>query len=139
MPTATATEKTVRRFQVLRGRHVEGHCYQDPETGEQHLVSQEEYEKEPKRYTPAQFYKGGPFGDIVETDKNLLRFNQPGSTKFKLLAPGERPEPEINDGLEEMTIQQLREYAEDLEIEIPQTTTKKSDIVTIIRAEMQRA
>ena len=136
---ATKEEKTTRRFQVLRGRHVHGYVRVDPDTGEHTPVSKEEKEANPAGVKPAAYYKGGPLGDIVETDRNLLRFNKPGSTKFKLLAPGESPVPTVNDGLEEMSVPDLRAYAEDLELELPSDVKRKGDIIQEIRSAMARA
>ena len=141
MTTATETAPTVKkmRYEVLVGRHIEGFVRVDPDTGDITVVSNEERKENPAGTKPAAYYKGGPLGNIVESSRNLLRFNHPGSIKFKVLGPEEQPTPDIDDGLEDMTIRDLRDYADSLSIEIPQTTTKKSDIIVIIRDEMERA
>jgi len=137
--TEEKTKSTPRRFQVLVGRHVHGYVRIDPDTGDHTAVTKEEKEENPAGVKPAAYYKDGPLGDIVETDRNLLRFNKPGSTKFKMLAPGESPVAEVDDGLEEMTVPDLREYAKDLELLIPPDVTRKGDIIQEIRSAMARA
>jgi len=142
MPVTEAqpkTEKSVKRFQVLIGRHRHGYMRTDPDTGEVFAVTAEDKEANPAGVKPAAYYKDGPLGDIVKTDRNLLRFNKPGSTKFKLLALGESPVAEVNDGLEEMTVPDLRSYAQDLELELPEDVKRKGDIIKEIRAAMARA
>tara|TARA_R110000824_G_scaffold172434_1_gene350348 strand:+ start:60736 stop:61164 length:429 start_codon:yes stop_codon:yes gene_type:complete len=142
MPVTEAqpkTAKSMKRFQVLVGRHVHGYMRTDPDTGDITSVTAEEKAENPAGVKPAPYYKDGPLGDIVETDRNLLRFNKPGSTKFKLLALGESPVADVNDGLEEMTVPDLRSYAQDLELELPEDVKRKGDIIKEIRVAMARA
>jgi hypothetical protein len=108
------------RFQILRGRHVGGKAITDSETGKLRLATEDEINNHPDRanFRPAAFYKGSPFGDIVETDKNLLKFNSPGSVKFKMVAIDQDIVPDIDDGLETMTVAQLKKYCKENGIEI---------------------
>lgn len=139
------------RFQVLVGRHIEGLAYRDQETEGYRLATCEEADAYGKlragsaseaesviaaSIVPAVYYKGGPLGDVIETDRNLGRFNSVGSTKFKLLALGEELVPEINDGLEGLTVRELRAYAKENSIEFSGSpeNMRKEDLLKEIRA-----
>lgn len=123
------------RFQVLHGRHIEGHARVDPDTGKHTLVNKEEYLADKANCQQAIYYKDGPIGNIVETDKNLLKFNSVGSTKFKLISHDDEIVPEVNDGLEMMTAKQLLAYAEGEEIPLPPNADvlKKHELLKHLR------
>ena len=95
------------RFEVLRGIHSEGDLLYAPLA----------HDGSP---TP------GTVGNIVETDTNLVRKH--GAVKFKQIH-----EPEPVDELDGMTITQLMEYAETLEIDLSKAK-KKAEIIQTIRA-----
>ena len=125
------------RFQVLRGRHIEGFATTDPVTGHIRRATQEEM-NDPDvaaNLTPATYYRNGPLGDIVECDKNLLKFNSRGSTKFKLLAKDDDIVPDVDDGLEQMTVAQLKAYLKDnaIEVEGNPDNLRKSDLIKAAR------
>lgn len=89
-------------YRVLKGRHVEG---------------------KDKDGNPARYYKGGPLGDVVETDKDLDKLNDPQDPKFQNLGNSYQPSIEpiaqsTDSVLDEMTKEELIEFAEAEEIEI---------------------
>lgn len=112
---------TVRKYKVLAGRHVEN---------------------------DKRFYKGGPNGDIFESDKNILKFNVKGfPPKFALVsalveeaitpqAEENSPEPDGSEELDKdllaMTLDELRAFAAEGEIDIKGLKTK-DDIVRRIQ------
>jgi len=85
-------------------------------------------------------YEAGSANDIVESPTDLEA--QFGREKFKRLheadtasgvAVAEAPIPD-GDGLEDMTVGQLREYAEGNEIDLGEAR-KKDEIIAVIRGE----
>ena len=110
-----------KKYKVLAGRHVEN---------------------------GVRFYKGGPNGDIFESDKNILKFNVRGfPPKFALVsalvdeATTSQGEPEIDPeqssadldkDLVAMTIDELKAFAAEGEIDI-KGLTKKDDIIRRIQ------
>lgn len=108
-------------YRVLKGRHVEG----VDESGV------------PKRY-----YKGGPHGEVIETDKDLEKLNDPRDPKFERLSdtyePSLEPEPiaqSTDSVLDEMSKEELIEFAEAEEIEIDKRKNKEN-ILEQIKAAM---
>lgn len=91
--------------------------------------------------------------NIVETDEDLAtRFNQPGSVKFQRVQgitiqeaaergfadgtiPSNTPAPIVSDGLDAMTIEELREWAAGEEIDLG-AFKKKSAIIRCIRQQL---
>ncbi len=67
-------------------------------------------------------------GDIIETNVDLNKvFNDPNGIKFRLISSGG------GDGLEELTVAELRKHAEDEEIDL-QKCTAKMDVIAAIRS-----
>ena len=106
-------------FRVLHGRHVEG---KTPD-GKQRTYVQ---------------------GDIVDSQSDLTCFNSPGAIKFEKIESGRMPEntPALagspatvaekeNDGLEAMSLAELRKMAEEEEIDVKTAKTKDQVIATI--------
>lgn len=118
-PKTQATGET-RTYRVLRGRHNEGNVT---------------------------YYKGGPDGDVFESNKDILALNGSVPTKkFELVTStvqkvstkdteaGETaPQTVPDDGLEHMTIEELRRHASAEGISL-HGATKKEDILATIRA-----
>lgn len=106
-------------FRVLRGRYVEGKTTD----GKQRIYVQ---------------------GDIIDSKSDLMRFNSPGAIKFEKIESGRLPEntPTLdssttavikkeNDGLEAMSIAELRKMAEEEEIDIKAAKTKDQLVAAI--------
>lgn len=110
-------------YRVLQGRHSEG---------------------VDKQGNPLVYYKGGPHGDVVKSKSDLDKMNGVGvQPKFENLGPdykprkvlqeewrqgeGDNPVTITNDppDLENMTVPQLKEFAEDNEIDITGLTLKE--------------
>lgn len=112
---------TVGRFRVLVGKHSEG----------------------------GKIYgKGTPNGDIVDSKSDLEKLNTAAGKKFERIGK-KRPTPasqvaakgeeesyedegESNDGLEDMTVEELKEVAETEEVEYA-SGSRKADIIAAIR------
>lgn len=73
-------------------------------------------------------------GNTFTTTKDMLKHNTPGSKKFELVGAGvvvESPvdlEDENQDGLNEMTIDELRSYATEGDIDVSDCETKQEVI-----------
>jgi len=91
-------------------------------------------------------------GDIVVTNNDLLQFNQPGAAKFELVDSVGRPKSQkpiekrvqpkavtpdipLGDGLEDMTVNELRAMAEEEEIDLG-SASRKDEIIKAIRNSM---
>jgi hypothetical protein len=73
-----------------------------------------------------QYYKGGPDGDVFESEADLLRHNVKGCPpRFELLG-------DSADGLEARNVQQLRALAKVEGIDLG-AASRKDDIVAAIR------
>ena len=74
-------------------------------------------------------------GEIVRSDTNLLVFNQPGCIKFELVDEEGQPSKSSkhNDGLDPMTVSQLRAMAAEEEIDLG-SASRKDEIIKIIRS-----
>ena len=105
-----ATKKVVGRFRVVQGSHHEG----------------------------GKHYKKG---DIVESCSNLLKHNYPGSTSYVSVddVVVNTPEPEADDdnaaAFEEMSITELRQWAEEGDINLEGCSTKKQIIERLTSTE----
>ncbi len=79
--------------------------------------------------------------NIIETEENLLLRNNPSGIRprFVLLnnfAPISENQEDVDDNLENQTVAQLRQFAEEGGIELG-TATRKDEILSTIRGEMQ--
>lgn len=121
------------------------------------LYNQKEYEKvrdarkEGIEYVPRLRDHAYRKGDIVETEFDLLAFNQPPrSMKFEKVDSIGRPvsqlarskkstatagDFDLGDGLEELTVEELRKLAEEEEIDLG-SASRKDDIIKEIRKSM---
>lgn len=117
------------RYKVLRGRHCQESTI-NPKTGKK--TKNKVYNK----------------GDVVETHVKLDK--KFGKAKFELLGTVERAKPvedvEVDeeweggeevesDGLDDMSVRELRSYAQEEEIDLGRAS-RKSDIVDVIREEL---
>lgn len=104
-------KKKFGRFQLLAGRHCETGC-----DGHEYVYTR---------------------GEKFDSPNNLLLKNEPGvKPKFRRLdenEPDHGPGGPAEDVLEDLTIPQLRQIAEDDEIELDGATLK-ADIIAKIRA-----
>jgi len=131
MATATATKKVkepeVKQYRLMMGQHSES--VRD-EKGE--LVQP----RKNKVYNP---------GDIIKTTSDLLRLNGPGpqGVKFVLVGSVEEqmsPEfhamnaqaPGFDDGMDDMSLDELRKIAREEEIDLS-GLSKKEEIIRAIR------
>ena len=74
-------------------------------------------------------------GDIIETDLDLNKHNSPGSTRVKRLYNYVRKQKTSPlEDLSRMTIQELRRYAAEQEIELDSTLMKKAEILNAIES-----
>ena len=103
-------KKTVGRFRVVQGSHHEG----------------------------GKHYKKG---DVVESASDLLKHNSYGSTKFVSVddVVVNSPEPETDDdnsaAFEEMSMTELRQWAEEGDINLEGCTTKKQIVERLTTTE----
>lgn len=67
-------------------------------------------------------------GDVIDTDKDLSRFNVSTEVKFEKL-----PESEPQDELDGKTVDELKELALREKIEIPIAVKKKAQLIKAIR------
>ena len=104
-----------KRFQLLCGRHEMG-------KGENKV----KYRARNRR--TRELFEG--FSDEIETEKDLVDLF--GPQKFKLL-PSYEPLGEGNDNFDRMKVAELRELAEEEEIDLGEAT-KKGEIISLIRS-----
>lgn len=117
------------RFQLLRGIHNEGG----------------------KTYYPRGFYideegnqhqEGVEGQDIIDSKSDLSKHNSLGIEKFRPLpdlpASVSQAKETQEDGLEDLTIKELRDLAKTNDIDLG-TATKHIELVEVIRGEMQLA
>lgn len=130
------------KFQLLSGFHVQGHpTKEDPTT------CRKDADGLPAAGTGIKIdVRFGPGHDnpdkepvLIETDKDLCKmFNSPGiPPKFrqhgKFIPDGYSLSEEVHDGLETMTVADLKDLAEMEEVNL-KNATKKDAILTILRA-----
>ncbi len=83
-------------------------------------------------------------GDVIRTDRDLLKKNSPGSIKFERLEETvvtedvSREYTNLEEELKEMTVAKLRKHAEAEGIDLG-TATSKEEIINTIRAALQEA
>ena len=70
-------------------------------------------------------------GDVIETEKDLSRFNTPNDVRFEKLS-----EAGPEDELATMTVAELEELAKEEEIEVP-AKLKKAQLVEAIRGALK--
>ena len=79
-------------------------------------------------------------GDIIETEADLSKHNNQAEKKFEKLEGYEPITPKAeNDGLEGMTVAELRGLAEREEIDLGDAITKKAEIIEAIRLQTSGA
>lgn len=124
-PTKKATsEKTQFRYKILSGVHAEG--YYGP--GDVAFDKGQKTSRDQKYYGP-----GKECGDIIVTDRNLLKLNSKGyPPKFALLQVGETGLGINNpDGLDSFSEEDLKRFAKSNQIDLPVDATKEQMILTI--------
>lgn len=124
------------RFKLLTGIHQEGSYFKNRKyyPGKTYEARGFTYDDEGK---PTECGEEGQ--DIIETDNDLLKHNKPHSVRFEKLL--DLPIAEVqsesqDDGLDDLTIKELRDHASKNGIDLG-TATKHAEIVQTIRGEMQ--
>ncbi|MHC4686854.1 MAG: hypothetical protein ACYTEW_21470 [Planctomycetota bacterium] len=74
-------------------------------------------------------------GDVIDSASDLSKHNRENSTRFELLPGGATG---VADGLESMTVAQLRQHAEAEEIDLGDAT-KRAEILALCRGEVSPA
>ncbi len=116
----------MNQYRLIRGRHVE---MQPTENG----IG---YKKVTYMARDREGNQQEGLPDVVESDKDLVKIH--GPHKF-IKVEGTPSQPaEESDGLEKMTVAQLKEVAEESEIELDDTM-KKAEIIQAIRSAMEVA